>query len=130
MSSAETWPFSTLMFLEQLLSEAQLARQQVHDVVIVLALEDRFDELLAPLQRAVRGGARSVHFEAGTCRQDMRAVLALRQQPPGGRIGNADDQEIALLDPFDRLRHARNRVAALPHDEHALPLVPPPHLHL
>ena len=43
--------------LEHLVGEAELAGKQVHHVVVVLALEDRLDDLLAPLQRAVGGGA-------------------------------------------------------------------------
>ena len=43
--------------LEHLIGEAELSGKQVHYVIVVLALEDRFDDLLAPLQRAVRGSA-------------------------------------------------------------------------
>ncbi len=43
--------------LEHAIGKAELAGEQVHDVVVVLALEHRRDDLLAPLQRAVGGGA-------------------------------------------------------------------------
>src|SRR6266404_78756 len=43
--------------LEHPVGEAELAGKQVHYVVVVLALEDWLDDLLAPLQRAVRSGA-------------------------------------------------------------------------
>ena len=120
MSSADTAPFSTLMFLNICVGEAELAGEHVHHVVVVLALEDRLDDLLAPLQRAVGGGARSVHLEAGAGRQQVGAVLALGEHRPGRRIGIAHDQEIELLDALRRFRHARDRVAAVSHDEHGL----------
>ena len=41
--------------LEHLVGEAELLGQQIHDLDIVLRLEDRLDDLLAPLQRAVGG---------------------------------------------------------------------------
>jgi hypothetical protein len=37
--------------LEQLVGEAELARQELGDLVVALGLEDRIDHLLAPLQR-------------------------------------------------------------------------------
>ena len=106
--------------LEHLIAVAELACDQVQDVVVVLALEDRFDDLLAPLQRAVGGGARSVHLETGAGRQDVGAVLALGEHRPRGRIRVAHDQKVELFDAFRRLRHPRNRVAAMPHNEHGL----------
>ena len=71
--------------LEHLVGKAELAGEHVHDVVVVLRLEDRLDDLLAPLQRAVGGGARAVHLEAGAGRQQVGAVLAPREHRPGGR---------------------------------------------
>ena len=98
MSSADTAPFSTLMFLNICVGEAEFAREHVHDVVVVLRFEDRLDDLLAPLQRAVGGRARAVHLEAGAGRQQVGAVLALGQHRPGRRIGIADHQQLELLD--------------------------------
>jgi hypothetical protein len=43
--------------LEHLLGEAELPGQHVHYVVVVLALEDRLHDLLAPLESAIGGGA-------------------------------------------------------------------------
>src|SRR5258707_11926538 len=64
--------------LEQLLREPELASKQAHGVVVVLALEHRFYDLLAPLQRAIRGGARSVHLETRAGRQDVGTLLESR----------------------------------------------------
>ena len=106
--------------LEHLVREAELAGEQIHRVVVVFRFEHRLDDLLAPLQRAVRGGTRPIHLEAGAGRQKIRAVLALREHRPCGRIGIADDQQFELLDAAHRFRHSRDGVDAMPHDEHRL----------
>src|SRR6266436_9780698 len=86
----------------------------------VLALEHRFYDLLAPLQRAIGGGARSVHLETGAGGQDVGAVLALGEDRPRGWIRIAHDQQVELLDASRGLRHPHDRVAAMPHHEHGL----------
>src|SRR4029453_18551921 len=63
--------------LEHLVSEAELSGKHVHDIVVILALEDRFDDLLAPLQRAVGGGARSFPLKTGMAGKDMGVFFAL-----------------------------------------------------
>jgi len=42
------------------------------------------------------------------------------------RIG--DDEQVQLLDPFGRLRHAGHGVAAVPHDDHRLEVIGLGHL--
>ena len=109
-----------LDILEHAVGETELLREHVHHVVVVLRLEDRRNDLLAPLDRPVRRRTRAVHLEAGAGRQQVGAVLAVREHRPGGRIGIAHDEELELLDPAGGLRHPRDRVAAMPHDEHRL----------
>src|SRR5258708_33930640 len=79
--------------LEQLLREAELTSKQVHGVVVVLALEHRFYDLLAPLQRAIGGAARSVHLETGAGGQEVGAVLATAAGPPPGWTRHAPDPQ-------------------------------------
>src|SRR5262245_4649243 len=43
--------------LEHLLRKSELAGQHVHRVIVVLAFENRLDDLLTPLERAVGSGA-------------------------------------------------------------------------
>src|SRR6516225_9129761 len=49
--------------LEHRLGKAEPLREQINSLVIVLRLEDRLDDLLAPLQRAVGGSARAGSLE-------------------------------------------------------------------
>jgi hypothetical protein len=46
--------------LEHLLGVAELFGEEVHHLVVVFRLEDRLDDLFAPLDRPVRGRARAV----------------------------------------------------------------------
>ena len=62
--------------LEHLLLEAELLGEQIHDLVIGLGLEERPEDLLAPLQRAVRRGERAVRLEG-------RRPAAGRRRPCG-----------------------------------------------
>src|ERR1700726_2941868 len=64
--------------LEHPIGKAELAGEQVYRVVVVFGFENRIYDLLAPLQRAVRSGARTIHLEARAGWQEVRAVLALR----------------------------------------------------
>src|SRR6185437_3227625 len=57
--------------LEHLISEAELLRYLVYDLEIVLAFEHRLDDLLAPLQRPVRGNPRTLAFELRGNRQEV-----------------------------------------------------------
>jgi hypothetical protein len=79
--------------LEHPVGKAELARQHIHRVIVVLGFEDRRHDLLAPLQGAVGRRARAVHLEARASGQQINAVLALRDYGPRGRIGIADHEE-------------------------------------
>ena len=110
--------------LEHLVGEAELLGEEIHHLVVVLGLEDRLDDLLAPLDRAVGRRARAGGLVAGRDRQQIRAVLALRRQRrPGGRMRIADHEQFERLDALLRLRHAGHGVAAVTHDEHRLDVV-------
>jgi hypothetical protein len=52
-----------LVVLDQLLAEAELLGQLVHDHVVGLRLPQRLDDLLAPLHRAVGRRARAAGLE-------------------------------------------------------------------
>ena len=106
--------------LEHAVGEAELVREHIHRVVVVLQFEDGRHDLLAPLQRTVGRRARAFHLEACAGRQQINAVLALRDHGPCRRIGIADHEEFELVDPADRFRHPRDRVDAMPHHEHGL----------
>ena len=75
------------------------------------------------MQRAVRGGAGTIHLEAGAGRQKINAVLAFREHRPGRRIGIAHDQQFELFDAANGLRHSRDGVDAVAHDEHGLQII-------
>ncbi len=106
--------------LEHLVGEAELLRQAIDDLVVVLRFEDRLDDLLAPLQRTVRGGARTRRFELRAGRQQVGAVLAVRDRGEGGRMRVGDDQQLERLQPLHHFGHARDGVAAMAHDDDAL----------
>ena len=119
MSSAEHMPVLDLDVLEHLVGEAELLRELVHDVVVVPQLEGRLDDLLAPLQRTVRGGARTVHFERGAGRQEIGAVLAVADRRERRRMRIDDDEKLELVHAFDHFGDAGHGVAAVAHHEHA-----------
>src|SRR3979411_1721152 len=73
--------------LEHLIGEAELLREHVHHVVIILRLEDRLYDLLAPLERAVGCRAGAVHLKAGAGRQKIGAILAFREPRTSRGIG-------------------------------------------
>src|SRR3546814_3430445 len=58
-----------LHVLEHQVGETELLRQQINDLVVVLHLEARLDDLLAPLQRAVGGHARAGRLQLRAHRQ-------------------------------------------------------------
>ncbi len=109
--------------LEHAVGKAELLRQHVHDVVVVLRFEDRLDDLLAPLDRAVRSGARAVALELGADRQEISAVLALAEHRPSGGMRVGNDQQLKCFDAFCGFRHAGHGVAAVPEDHHGLQIV-------
>ena len=74
--------------LEHPVGEAELLGQQIHDLVVVLGLEDRLDDLLAPLQRAVRRRARARASRTGCRSAAGRCRSCARRAPP--RWSDAD----------------------------------------
>ena len=110
--------------LEHQVGEAKLLGEEIHHLVVVLRLEDRLDDLLAPLERAIGRRARAVGLVAGRNRQEVGAVLALRRQHrPGRGMRVGDHQQFELFNAFLRLRHARHGIAAVAHDEHGFDVV-------
>ncbi len=55
--------------LAQLVSEAELLGHQIEDLVIIFRLENRLDDLIAPLQRPIRGRARAARLGRAGRRQ-------------------------------------------------------------
>src|SRR4029079_3117231 len=75
--------------LEHLVGEAELLRQEIDDLEVVLRFEDRLHDLLAPLQRAVRGNARTLALELRGNRENVDSILASRldrERGPGRRM--------------------------------------------
>src|SRR5882757_9597791 len=70
--------------LEHAVGKAELLGEEIHRFVVVLRLEDRLDNLLAPLKRAVRCRARAAAFELRADRQEISVVLALAEHRPRG----------------------------------------------
>eukprot|EP01136_Pigoraptor_vietnamica_P020217 Opistho-1_new@68782 len=110
--------------LEQRVGKAELLGEEIHHLVVVLGLEDRLDDPLAPLDGAVGRGARAVGLVAGGDRQQVGVVLACRRQRrPCGRMRVGDDQQIERLDALLRVGHAGDRVAAVAEHHHRLDVV-------
>src|SRR5215510_8643731 len=78
---------------EHPVGEPKLLGDEIHDLQVVLGLEDWLDDLVAPLYRAVGGNPRSLGLVAGGGRQQIRAILAFAENRPGSRMRVADDQE-------------------------------------
>ena len=114
MSSATGSVVLDLDVLEHLVGEAELLGQEIHDLVVVLRLEDRLDDLLAPLERAVRRGARARASRTGCrsaadrCRSCARASAA---QVVG--CGSATTSSSSFSMPLGGFRHAGDGVAAV-----------------
>src|SRR5262245_60613567 len=109
--------------LEHLVGEAELHRQAIHDFVIVFGFENRLDDLLAPLQRAVRGRARARHFVAGGNGQQVGVLRAIAHDRPRGGHRVGDHQQFELFDAGGGFRDAGNGVATVAHDHHRLEVV-------
>ena len=91
-----------------------------------MRFEDRLDDLLAPLQRAVRSDARARAFELRADRQQIDAVLASgldRERCPGGRMRVGDHQQVELRQTFERFGNARDAVAGVALHEHRAHIV-------
>ena len=70
--------FLHLVVLDQLFVEAQFLRQLVHDHVVAAALPQGFDDLFAPLDRAVRCRARTTGLELGGRGQQIHRALGVQ----------------------------------------------------
>ena len=112
--------------LEHLVGEAELLGEQVHDLEIVLQFEDRLDDLLAPLHRAVGRDARAAAFELRGDRQQVHVVLAAgldRERGPGGRMRIGDHQQVERLQALQRFGDAGDGVAGVTLHDHRLQIV-------
>src|SRR3546814_8077306 len=81
-------------------------------LVVVLHLEARLDDLLAPLQRAVGGHARAGRLQLRAHRQQIGVFLASaldRERRPGCRMRVRNDKKVELLQRLYRFRHACDR---------------------
>src|SRR3546814_15012784 len=82
-------------------------------LVVVLHLEARLDDLLAPLQRAVGGHARAGRLQLRAHRQQIGVFLASaldRERRPGCRMRVRNDKKVELLQRLYRFRHACDAV--------------------
>ena len=109
--------------LAQLLFDAELFRQLVHNGVIRQRLEQRCDHPVAPLQRTVGGGHRAVGFELGGRRQQIDAVGAVVHHRGRGRIGIDDDQRLQLLHRLLHLHAAGLAVGRVAPEDHRFDIV-------
>ena len=112
--------------LEHLVGEAEFLGHQIDDFEVILAFEHRLDDLLAPLQRTVRGDTRALALELRGDRQNVNAVRATGldgERRPGGRMRVGDDQQFERLQSFERFRDARDAVAGVSLDKHRLDIV-------
>src|SRR5690606_19554863 len=113
--------------LDELLSEAQLFGQLVHDHVVGAAFPQRLDDTLAPLQRAVRRGTGAAGFELRGRRQQINRpvgveVFGLARHGGhgcGGRRIRVDHhQQVELVHGALHFEAARLRVGRVPPVEH------------
>ena len=79
---------------EEAVRPAELLRELCHDRVIGQAFEERFDHLVAPLQRAVGRGYRAIGLELGRSRQQVDTVSAVVKHGRNGRIRVDNDQHV------------------------------------
>src|SRR3546814_6112680 len=96
-------------------------------LVVVLHLEARLDDLLAPLQRAVGGHARAGRLQLRAHRQQIGVFLASaldRERRPGCRMRVRNDKKVELLQRLYRFRHACDAVAGMALHEHGAQIVP------
>ena len=103
---------------DELLVEAELLRQLVHDHVVVARLEQRLDHLLAPLDRAVRCRHRAGALELRRRRQQVDGAIRVevagsarhrRHRRRCRRIRIDDDEQVELV---HRPLHLERRASA------------------
>ena len=83
--------------LDELFVEAEFLGECVHDRVICLRLEQRADDALTPLNRAVRGRRGTAGFKLGAGWQQIHAILAIRHRRRRSGIRVNDDHGIDLF---------------------------------
>src|SRR5437879_12833080 len=91
-----------------------------------MRLEDVLDDLFAPLQRAVRGNARTFALELRGNRENVDAIFASRlhgQRGPGGRMRVGYDEQLERLQAVEGFRNARDAVAGMSLHEPRPPIV-------
>ena len=92
--------------LEHLVGESELPRELVEDGLIRQTLEDRVDDLVPPLEGAVRCGHRAVGLELGRRRQQVDAVAPVAHHRRVGGIGIDHHHRVELLHRDLHLRSA------------------------
>ena len=117
-----------LVVLDQLLVEAQLLRQLVHDHVVGTAFPQRLDDLLAPLQRAVGRRAGTAGFKLRGCRQQVHRAVGVQVfglaghggHGSGGRwVGIYHHQQVQLVHGALHFEATGLRVGGMAPIEHA-----------
>ena len=107
--------------LEHPVGEAELLREQVNDLIVVLLLEARLDDLLAPLDRPVGSDARAGSLELRADRQEIGVVLTSRlhrERRPGRRVRIGDHEQFQARQTLHGFRDARDAVAGVTLNEH------------
>ena len=112
-----------LVGFEHFLAEAQLLGQAVDHRIVVVALEDRLDHFLAPLDRTVGGRTAAVAFELRRDRQKIGVIRPVmeRRERRGMRVGH--HQKVERVHALERVAHPRDRVAAVAEHDHRLDVV-------
>ena len=108
-----------VLLADELVGEAELLRELVHDHVVGARLEQRLDHLLAPLQRAVGRRHRALGLELRRDRQQVGAVLAHlgEHRRARRRIRVEHHHQVELLHRLHHLEAARLRVRRVAPEE-------------
>jgi hypothetical protein len=103
---------STAMLRKNASAKPNFLAKDRHDLVIGSDLEQRVDDLVAPLERPVGRRHRAVGLELGRGRQQVDAVGAVMQHRRHGRERIDDDQQVELLHRLLHFRQTGLRVRA------------------
>ena len=104
--------------LDQLITEAQLAGKQVHDFMVGLGLEQRFDDLVTPLDRAIGGSHTTGGFKLRGSGQQVNAVGAVVHDGRDSGIRVDDDHHLQFLHRLLHFNAAGLRVDRVAPVEH------------
>lgn len=107
-----------LDMLEQLIGETQLVGEQIHDGVVRFRIEQRFNHLIAPLQRAVRGSDRAKGLKLRGGWQEVNAISTVVHDSCNRWIRIDNHHHVELLHGFTHFRPASLRVHRMPPIEH------------